>query len=77
VCSAAVAAALVQHTTTLDGVRVPTLPGYQLAFAMAGTIALVACATALAIPSDPSPDGPRRTTGRRGPAQETALEGKS
>ncbi|MFG2650514.1 MFS transporter [Streptomyces sp. NPDC048436] len=76
-CSAAVAAALVHHTTALDGVRVPTLSGYQLAFAMAGTIALVACATALAIPSDPSPDGPRRTTGSRGAAQETPLKGKS
>ncbi|WP_209446084.1 MFS transporter [Streptomyces sp. MZ04] len=57
VCSAAVAAVLVQHATTVDGLRVPTLPGYQLAFAMAGTIALVACAAALAIPSDRAPDG--------------------
>ncbi|MEU6678576.1 MFS transporter [Streptomyces sp. NPDC046853] len=77
VCSAAVAAVLVRHTSTLDGVPVPTLPGYQLAFAMAGTIALVACATALAIPSDEASDGPAPTAGRPGPAQETAMEGRS
>ncbi|MEU4997983.1 MFS transporter [Streptomyces sp. NPDC021622] len=67
VCSAAVAAVLVRHATTVDGLRVPTLPGYQLAFAMAGIIALVACATALAIPSEKAPDGPERTAGRPGP----------
>ncbi|MFD4482927.1 MFS transporter [Streptomyces sp. NPDC058471] len=77
VCSAAVAAVLVRHTTLIDGVHVPTLPGYQLAFAMAGTIALVACAAAIAIPSDAAPDGPRRPAGRPGPTQETALEGSS
>ncbi|MEW1928542.1 MFS transporter [Streptomyces sp. NPDC088360] len=76
-CSAAVAAVLVRHTTVLDGVHVPTLPAYQLAFAMAGIIALAACAVALAIPSDPSPDGTERTAGRPGPLQETALEGRS
>ncbi|MGW6058239.1 MFS transporter [Streptomyces sp. NPDC055189] len=77
VCSAAVAAVLVRHTTVLDGVHVPTLGGYQLAFAMAGSIALVACAAAIAIPSDPTPDGPERTVRRPGPTQETALEGRS
>lgn len=77
VCSAAVAAVLVRHTTMIEGVHVPTLPGYQLAFAMAGAIALVACAAAIAIPSDAAPDGPRRPAGRPGPTQETALEGSS
>ncbi|MZD03875.1 MFS transporter [Streptomyces sp. SID5785] len=52
VSSAAVAAVLVHHTTRVGGAEVPTLHGYQLAFAMAGTVALVATAFALAVPDD-------------------------
>ncbi|MYW69959.1 MFS transporter [Streptomyces sp. SID8379] len=52
VSSAAVAAILVHHTARVGGVAVPTLHGYQLAFTMAGTVALVAAAVALAVPSD-------------------------
>ncbi|MEU1151170.1 MFS transporter [Streptomyces sp. NPDC005863] len=76
VSSAAVAAILVHHTSTAGGLRFPTLGGYQLAFAMAGAVALVACAAALAIPSDTVPKGGRTSTGPGGPAQETALEGR-
>ncbi|MFI7387858.1 MFS transporter [Streptomyces sp. NPDC049813] len=57
VSSAAVAAVLVHHTTRVGGAEVPTLSGYQLAFAMAGTVALVATAVALTVPSDPAPQG--------------------
>ncbi|MGW1893842.1 MFS transporter [Streptomyces sp. NPDC002004] len=74
VCSAAVAAVLVHHTTRVDGAPVPTLHGYRLAFAMAGSVALVACAAALAVPADaerPGRDGDQDA----GPAQERALEG--
>ncbi|QNS02515.1 MFS transporter [Streptomyces xanthii] len=52
VSSAAVAAVLVHHTTDVGGLPVPTLHGYQLAFAMAGSVALVATAIALAVPDD-------------------------
>ncbi|GHH72934.1 MFS transporter [Streptomyces sulfonofaciens] len=52
VCSAAVAAVLVHHTMPLHGQALPTLHGYLLAFVMAGTVALLACAAALAIPAD-------------------------
>ncbi len=52
VCSAAVAAVLVRHTSSVGSARIPTLHGYQLAFAMAGMVTLVACAAALAIPGD-------------------------
>ncbi|MEV6110809.1 MFS transporter [Streptomyces sp. NPDC051940] len=55
VSSAAVAAVLVHHTSLVDGVAASTLHGYLLAFAMAGTIALAACAVALTIPRDPRP----------------------
>ncbi|MFF3908011.1 MFS transporter [Streptomyces sp. NPDC001848] len=71
-CSACVAAVLVHHTSLVAGAPVPTLHGYLLAFAMAGTVALVACATALAIPGDRTPGG---TRGRSTPAPDTALEG--
>ncbi|MGW5606588.1 MFS transporter [Streptomyces sp. NPDC003753] len=71
-CSACVAAVLVHHTALVGGAPVPTLHGYLLAFAMAGTVALVACATALAIPGDRTPGG---TPGRRTPSPDTALEG--
>ncbi|MFE0106071.1 MFS transporter [Streptomyces sp. NPDC059009] len=73
VSSAAVAAVLVHHTAA-GGPPVPSLLGYQLAFALAGSVALVACAVALAIPSDEA-DGAGPRTRRTGPAQETALEG--
>lgn len=77
VSSAAVAAVLVRHTASAGGVEFPTLGGYRLAFTLAGTVALVACAVALAIPSDTASAARngRKTAGREGPAQETALEG--
>ncbi|WP_369213370.1 MFS transporter [Streptomyces flavofungini] len=75
VCSAAVAAVLVRHTSTVGGAHIPTLGGYRLAFALAGTVALVACAAALAIPSDPAREEARAPAGSGGSAQDTALEG--
>ncbi|APY91278.1 MFS transporter [Streptomyces alfalfae] len=75
VCSAAVAAVLVGHSTVVEGTPIPTLGGYQVAFAMAGAVALVACAAALAIPSEAVPEEAREPGGSGGPAQETALEG--
>ncbi|OIJ89952.1 MFS transporter [Streptomyces sp. MUSC 14] len=61
VSSAAVAAVLVHHSSPVGGVLVPTLHGYLLAFAMAGAVALAACAAALTIPGDGGPaDGSRR-----------------
>ncbi|MCX5001601.1 MFS transporter [Streptomyces sp. NBC_00638] len=78
VCSAAVAAVLVHHTNLVAGAPVPTLHGYLLAFAMAGTVALVACAAALSIPTDPTDPASRETgrTGRRtGAPRDEALEG--
>ncbi|GAB3178861.1 MFS transporter [Streptomyces incanus] len=68
VSSAAVAAVLVHHTSPVAGLPVPTLHGYLLAFAMAGAIALAACAIALAMPRDPDGAGTRRTFGRGGKA---------
>ncbi|MFD5074656.1 MFS transporter [Streptomyces sp. NPDC058371] len=65
VCSAAVAAVLVHHTSPVGGVAVPTLHGYLLAFAMAGTVALLACGAALSIPVDPTTPG-ARVRGRAG-----------
>ncbi|WP_419997835.1 MFS transporter [Streptomyces boninensis] len=50
--SAAVAAVLVHHTSVVGGAPVATLHGYLLAFGMAGAIALVGCAAAVAIPRD-------------------------
>ncbi|MFJ6567755.1 MFS transporter [Streptomyces sp. NPDC091292] len=73
VCSAAVAAVLVRHTSIVGGSPVPTLHGYLLAFAIAGTVALIACAVALAIPADPRQGGTGRA--RRGAVREKALEG--
>jgi len=75
VCSAAVAAVLVHHTSLVGGAPVPTLHGYLLAFAMAGTVALVACAAALAIPTDPAARDTRRTRRRTGSPRDEALEG--
>ncbi|MEU6737208.1 MFS transporter [Streptomyces physcomitrii] len=72
-CSAAVAAILVHHTSTVGGVPVPTLHGYLMAFALAGTVALVACAAALAIPAEPRADHPGPGSGLSTPKQ--ALEG--
>ncbi|MHA5052409.1 MFS transporter [Streptomyces sp. SD15] len=75
VSSAAVAAILVHHTSLVGGAPIATLHGYLLAFAMAGTVALVACAAALVIPADPATPGARRTsTGTEAPRDE-ALEG--
>ncbi|MFC7260012.1 MFS transporter [Streptomyces lutosisoli] len=75
VCSAAVAAVLVHHTSLIGGAPVPTLQGYLLAFAMAGTVALVACAAALAIPADPASSGTRRARRRTAAPRDEALEG--
>ncbi|NDZ89067.1 MFS transporter, partial [Streptomyces sp. SID10115] len=55
VSSAAVAAVLVRHTASAGGTEFRTLGGYRLAFALAGTVALVGCAVAPAIPSDTAP----------------------
>ncbi|MFE2427628.1 MFS transporter [Streptomyces sp. NPDC059373] len=49
-CSAAVTAVLIHHTAAIGTVRLATLHGYLLAFGMAGTVALLACALALVIP---------------------------
>ncbi|MFJ9008293.1 MFS transporter [Streptomyces canus] len=73
--SAAVAAVLVHHTSPVGGVLVPTLHGYLMAFAMAGAIALAACAAALTIPGDPAPEGTRRAKGRTRGARDEAMEG--
>jgi predicted MFS family arabinose efflux permease len=78
-CSAAVAAVLVHHTSLVGGAAVPTLHGYLMAFAMAGTVALLACALALAIPRPREAAGPPRQRGgseaATGNPAETALEG--
>ncbi|MFF9378696.1 MFS transporter [Streptomyces griseoluteus] len=63
VSSAAVAAVLVHHTSLVGGLPVPTLHGYLMAFAMAGAVALAACAAALTIPGDGAPDGTPRAEG--------------
>ncbi|MEU9920284.1 MFS transporter [Streptomyces griseoluteus] len=63
VSSAAVAAVLVHHTSLVGGLPVPTLHGYLMAFAMAGAVALAACAAALTIPGDHTPDGTPRPEG--------------
>ncbi|MEW2166813.1 MFS transporter [Streptomyces sp. NPDC007084] len=75
VCSAAVAAVLVHHTSLVAGAPVPTLHGYLLAFAMAGTVALVACAAALSIPTDPASRVTPRTGSPTGASRDEALEG--
>ncbi|MCN9242168.1 MFS transporter [Streptomyces sp. RY43-2] len=75
VCSAAVAAILVHHTSLVGGTPVPTLHGYLLTFAMAGTVALVACAAALTIPKDRASGGTRRASVRTEAARDEALEG--
>ncbi|MGW1064842.1 MFS transporter [Streptomyces aureus] len=75
VCSAAVAAVLVHHTSLVAGAPVPTLHGYLLAFVMAGTVALVACAAALSIPTDPASRETPRTGRPAGASRDEALEG--
>ncbi|MEU3245142.1 MULTISPECIES: MFS transporter [unclassified Streptomyces] len=75
VSSAAVAAILVHHTTLIGGAPIPTLHGYLLAFALAGTVALVACAASLAIPADPPSRGARRASGTTEASRDGALEG--
>ncbi|MFH9009512.1 MDR family MFS transporter [Streptomyces afghaniensis] len=76
--SAAVAAVLVHHTSTVGGAPVPTLHGYLLAFAMAGAVALVATAVALCIPGDAAhdvTDGPEPAAHRTPGARDQAMEG--
>jgi predicted MFS family arabinose efflux permease len=73
--SAAVAAVLVHHTRPVGGAPVPTLHGYVLAFAMAGTVALAACATALTIPGEAAPPGTRRARGDTRGTRDEAMEG--
>ncbi|MFE9767677.1 MFS transporter [Streptomyces sp. NPDC005808] len=75
VCSAAVAAVLVHHTSLVGGASIPTLHGYLLAFAMAGTVALVACAVALAIPADPASRDAVPAGDRTEATHDEALEG--
>lgn len=75
VCSAAVAAVLVHHTSLVGGVSIPTLHGYLLAFAIAGTVALVACAAALAIPADAAPRDTPPARDRTAATHDEALEG--
>ncbi|OLZ73627.1 MFS transporter [Streptomyces sp. IMTB 2501] len=72
--SAAVAAVLVHHSSPVGGVPIPTLHGYQLAFAMAGAVALAACAAALTIPGDGPSDGTRRAEGASEGARDEAME---
>ncbi|MEU6578224.1 MDR family MFS transporter [Streptomyces sp. NPDC046805] len=73
--SAAVAAVLVHHSSLVGGAPVPTLHGYLLAFAMAGTVALAACAAALTIPGDATPaDGARGTRGTARGARDEAVK---
>jgi predicted MFS family arabinose efflux permease len=73
--SAAVAAVLVHHTSPVGGIPLPTLHGYLMAFAIAGVVALMACATALTIPGDPASGGTRRDRGRTRGVRDEALEG--
>ncbi|MGW3208461.1 MFS transporter [Streptomyces sp. NPDC001135] len=73
--SAAVAAVLVHHSGQVGGVPVPTLHGYLLAFAMAGAVALAACAAALSIPGDGPSGRPRRAEGTPRGARDQAMEG--
>lgn len=72
-CSAAVAAVLTHHSALYGGVELPTLHGYLLAFGMAGTVALLACALALVIPRHR--DAPAETGPRVEHTADVALEG--
>lgn len=51
-CSAAVAAVLIHHTAPVGGLQIPTLHGYQIAFTMAGGVAVLAFLAAVSIPGD-------------------------
>lgn len=73
--SAAVAAVLVHHSSLVGGAPIPTLHGYQLAFAITGTVALLACGTALAIPKDTTSDGTHRARGGTQASRDEAPEG--
>ncbi|MGW5282394.1 MDR family MFS transporter [Streptomyces collinus] len=73
--SAAVAAVLVHHSSPLGGLAVPTLHGYLLAFAMAGAVALAACAASLSIPGDRPSDDTRPARGATRGARDGAMEG--
>ncbi|MGF0173696.1 MFS transporter [Streptomyces sp. Marseille-Q5077] len=76
--SAVVAAVLVHHSGVVGGAPVPTLHGYQLAFATAGLIALGAAAAALCIPGDPAQavtEGPERAGDSPRGARDEAMEG--
>ncbi|WP_427925219.1 MFS transporter [Streptomyces sp. cg40] len=75
VSSAVVAAVLVHHTSLIGGRPLPTLHGYLMAFGIAAVVALIACATALTIPGDATPDKARGTDGRTRGARDEALEG--
>ncbi|MEU9187306.1 MFS transporter [Streptomyces sp. NPDC048484] len=78
VCSAAVAAILVHHTSRAGGLPLPSLDGYLLSFAMAGAVALAGCAMALAIPGSGEPEKGGRLSRRRagrGRAADKLLEG--
>lgn len=73
--SAVVAAVLVHHTSPVGGIPLPTLHGYLMAFAIAGVVALLACATALTIPGDHASGATRRDRGRTRGVRDEALEG--
>ncbi|WP_369368244.1 MFS transporter [Streptomyces sp. CG4] len=73
--SAAVAAVLVHHSGPVGGAPIPTLHGYQLAFAMAGAVALAACAAALTIPGDGPAAGIRRAADATEDTRDEAMEG--
>ncbi|MEU7059524.1 MFS transporter [Streptomyces sp. NPDC046197] len=75
ISSAAVAAVLVHHSSPVGGAEVPTLHGYLLAFAMAGAVALAACAAALSIPGDRADANTPEPHGRTPRARDQAVEG--
>jgi predicted MFS family arabinose efflux permease len=75
VSSAAVAVVLVHHSSPVAGTPVPTLHGYLLAFAMAGAVALAACAAALSIPGDAPSGGTRRARRATRGTRDEAMEG--
>ncbi|MFE6752097.1 MFS transporter [Streptomyces sp. NPDC057684] len=72
VSSAAVAAILVHHA---NGAGFPSLRGYQMAFVMAGTVALVVIAAAFTVPADAADNGGRRSVGGTTGRTDKALDG--
>jgi predicted MFS family arabinose efflux permease len=74
ICSAAVAAVLVHHSSPVGSGTAPTLRGYQLAFVMAGLVALVACAAALAIPGSAARLKARPADGVTASTRDQAME---